>query len=361
MKRLAAAFTALSLCCLFPSGSAFAQNWTFAVSGDSRNCGDIVMPSIAEKVKSDHAAFYWHLGDYRASSDVDQDMLAAHKGKVSVSDYLSGEWPDFINQQLAPFGETPVYLAIGNHELIVKNRTDLLAQFADWYDAPAVRAQRLLDDPTDHALHTYYHWHEKNVDFITLDNASPEMFDAAQVKWLEALLKRDAADPAIRTIVLGMHEALPDSQSAGHSMNESPMEAQTGRKVYGDLLNFRNTTGKEVQVLASHSHFVMADPYNTACRKPEDVLSGWIVGTAGAVRYRLPMDHSRSKFAQTDVYGYLLATVTPEGHITFDFHPVEEKDVTAATEERFSKEAVHACFVDNHNSYTPDGPTCTTK
>jgi len=43
------------------SGSA----WTFAVSGDSRNCGDFVVPAIAAKVKAENDAFYWHLGDFR--------------------------------------------------------------------------------------------------------------------------------------------------------------------------------------------------------------------------------------------------------------------------------------------------------
>jgi hypothetical protein len=33
--------------------------WTFAVSGDSRNCGDFVMPAIAQKVKAENDAFYW--------------------------------------------------------------------------------------------------------------------------------------------------------------------------------------------------------------------------------------------------------------------------------------------------------------
>jgi len=32
-----------------------AQTWRFAVSGDSRNCGDIVMPAIAAGVKADHS------------------------------------------------------------------------------------------------------------------------------------------------------------------------------------------------------------------------------------------------------------------------------------------------------------------
>jgi hypothetical protein len=41
----------------------------FAVSGDSRNCGDIAMPAIAAGVRKDGAQFYWHLGDYRAIYD----------------------------------------------------------------------------------------------------------------------------------------------------------------------------------------------------------------------------------------------------------------------------------------------------
>ena len=33
-------------------------SWKFAVSGDSRNCGDIVMPGIAQGVRRDGAAFF---------------------------------------------------------------------------------------------------------------------------------------------------------------------------------------------------------------------------------------------------------------------------------------------------------------
>ena len=55
-----------------------AQNnadWSFAVSGDSRNCGDIVMPAIAKSAHADNAAFYWHLGDFRALYAPDEDLL----------------------------------------------------------------------------------------------------------------------------------------------------------------------------------------------------------------------------------------------------------------------------------------------
>jgi hypothetical protein len=32
--------------------------WKFAVSGDSRNCGDIVMPAIAQGVRQSRPEFY---------------------------------------------------------------------------------------------------------------------------------------------------------------------------------------------------------------------------------------------------------------------------------------------------------------
>ena len=82
------------------TGLAFGQSskdWTFAVSGDSRNCGDVVMPEIAAGVLADKAQFYWHLGDFRAIYDFDQDILVDANGaprKFSVNGYLDAAWPD---------------------------------------------------------------------------------------------------------------------------------------------------------------------------------------------------------------------------------------------------------------------------
>jgi hypothetical protein len=138
------------------------NTWSFAVSGDSRNCGDIVMPGIATGVQTDGARFYWHLGDFRANYDFDQDLLAAPEYRdkhLAIADYQRIEWQDFISQQVDPFADIPVYLAIGNHELVPpKTRADYLQQFADWLDTPTIHAQRLRDDPHDHELRTYYHW-----------------------------------------------------------------------------------------------------------------------------------------------------------------------------------------------------------
>ena len=91
------------------------HTWSFAVSGDSRNCGDIVMPAIAQGVRKDQAQFYWHLGDFRASSDFDEDMLAAPEYRtkhLGIAEYQKVEWRDFIAQQIESFGDTSVFLAI---------------------------------------------------------------------------------------------------------------------------------------------------------------------------------------------------------------------------------------------------------
>src|ERR1700720_3901197 len=72
--------------------------WRFVASGDSRNCGDIVMPGIAETARKNHAAFYWHLGDLRLTSNYDEDI--AHQPEplakpLTITEYENIEWPDF--------------------------------------------------------------------------------------------------------------------------------------------------------------------------------------------------------------------------------------------------------------------------
>jgi len=333
-------------------------SWSFAVSGDSRNCGDIVMPAIAQKVRKDGASFYWHLGDFRAIYDFDEDFKARNP-RTNILAYENAAWKDFIAEQLDPFGDLPVYLALGNHETIPpKTRLEAIQQFADWLDTPDLKRQRLQDDPKAHQLTTYYHWVRAGVDFITLDNATEDQFEDPQLEWFASLISRDSKNSEIRSVVVGMHEALPDSLSLGHSMNETARGTVSGRKVYAELVDFRKQTHKNVYVLASHSHFLMENVYNTACRakRPEDVLPGWIVGTAGAVRYRLPRDVQGSTQAKTDVYGYLLGTVLSDGRIDFQFKEVTEVNVSEATRQNYPAGFVESCFVDNAAKYSPEGP-----
>ncbi len=333
--------------------------WYFAVSGDSRNCGDVVMPAIATDAHKHDVAFYWHLGDLRAIYGADQDFVQERtlEGKpTDLADYLKQAWDDFIENQIKPWGATPFYLGIGNHEVVPpKTRVEFVEQFREYLDRPELREQRLKDNPKATQPRTYYHWMRDGIDFIYLDNASRDQFSPEQMKWIEGVLNRDRKDDSIRTIVVGMHEALPESISANHSMNEYPSGVETGRRVYAMLLKMQNDAHKIVYVLASHSHFFMDGIFNTAYWKANGgVLPGWIIGTAGAERYPLPPVSGDAKAAKTNVYGYMVATVNPAGDppgtIKFKFEELEEDAIPADVVQRFTKPFVHECFVGNRRT-----------
>ena len=149
--------------------------------------------------------------------------------------------------------------------------------------------------------------------------------------WFERILRSDSANARIRTIVVGMHEALPESLSKSHSMDQSEGGTKTGLRVYADLLKVQNEKHKRVYVLASHSHYFMDGIFKTEYwRAHGGVLPGWIVGTAGAVRYALPPEAVFAHAALTDVYGFLAGTVHPDGRIQFDFQRLNETDVPAS-------------------------------
>jgi hypothetical protein len=329
------------------------QAWKFAVSGDSRNCGDVVMPAIAVTARTNQAAFYWHLGDLRYAQDFDDDMKQLPRFKtapMSIVQYMRLAWPDFIEHQIEPFGSMPYYVGIGNHETIFpRTRFDFIQQFGDWLVTPILKAQRLKDDPTDHMIKTYFHWIQGGVAFYNLDNASEDMFDRAQMSWFNRLLAKDVADPAVTSIVVGLHSALPDSIAADHSMSDFPVGVETGRAVYKSLLHAQNVGKKRVYVLASHLHNFIDGVYNTEYwRTNGGVLPGWIVGTAGAHRLPLPPAAAKdAKAAMTMVYGSLIATVQPDGAIQFDFKQVNEADVPASVITTYGKEFVHFCFAEN--------------
>ncbi|MGH9678724.1 MAG: hypothetical protein ACRD4Y_02110, partial [Candidatus Acidiferrales bacterium] len=215
-------------------------------------------------------------------------------------------------------------------------------------DSPELRAQRLKDDPTDYSMKTYFHWIDRGVAFYFLDNASGEQIDGAQMAWFETLLEKDMMDPTVKTVVVGMHKPLPESISLAHSMNESPAGTSSGRRVYADLLRAQDRAHKFVYVLSSHSHFYMDGIFNTDYwKKHGGVLPGWIVGTAGAMRYPLPPGSAEAHGALQNVYGSLVGTVEPGGDINFNFAELSESDIPAAVVSRYGKDFVHWCFAEN--------------
>jgi hypothetical protein len=335
--------------------------WTFAVSGDSRNCGNLVMPAIAAGARADHAAVYWHLGDLRAIYKADEDYVLERRFRAftpppSINDYLHTAWTDFLQHQVVPFGDLPFFLGIGNHELIApKTNAQFLIEFAPLLDRAELRAQRERDAPLLARIRhvpmprTYYHWVERGVDFINLDNATGDAFDVAQLVWFDAVLDQDLADPAVTTIVVGMHESLPYSLSDNHSMCGTLSGRESGKHVYARLAAARGH--KHVYVLSSHSHYYLENIYDTDhWRDPENggvVLPGWVVGTAGASRYPLPPGVEPGPGAREHVYGYLLGTVAADGAIEFAFKELGAAELQAALTSDYAPEDAAFCVAGN--------------
>jgi len=348
-------------------GGGAAQNppapvWQFAVSGDSRNCGDIVMPAIAASVLKSGANFYWHLGDFRAIYHIDEDLTPPASLHLPTPDldtipYPWNAWPDFISHQLLPFPTLEIFLGIGNHETILPmTREAYLARFERYLNSSRLRDQRQGDHDAG-GERTYYHWVMNGaIDFISLDNASENTFDKDQLAWVRKRLAEDRKSSAIGTVVVGMHEALPGSKGMSHSMCDSPAGIVAGSEVY-NLLWDMQAAGKKIYLLASHSHFVMDDVYNTPKWK-DHVLPGWIVGTAGAVRYRLPPGQAGATIARTDVYGYLLGTVLSDGSIRFDFKETSLEDLRLANAGKTADSLVQWCYAENKEQRIPEAKTC---
>ena len=326
--------------------------WTFAVSGDSRNCGDFVMPAIAARVKADKDTFYWHLGDFRWMSSEDEDMQAMATPGVPMSkaEYQQRAWDDFLTHQIAAFGQTPVFIGRGNHETVAPmTREGYVVKFSALLDRPEITAQRREDGADGAPVGPWYHWVQNGVDFITLDNATHDEFTSAQMHWLRSVLDRDL-DPGsnVRAIVAGMHEALPHSTGSNHAMDDWDLGVRTGELVYHWLYDAQ-AAGRHVYIIASHSHFYSPNVFNTLYWKEHSskVVPGWIVGTAGAHRYLLPTQADPA--SKTNVYGFLRGTVHGDGAIDFNLVELSEADLEKAKWRDAPDAGIHDCFVNNHD------------
>jgi hypothetical protein len=360
--------------------------WRFIVSGDSRNCGDIVVPTIAAHSSQRYQpAFYWHLGDLRAIYKIDEDMAAEAQKKgdyLSCKSYLPDAWPDFIKHQIAPFGTTRFYVGIGNHEVIPpKTAGEFSSTFEDWLATPrrqmaSLDSKRIASSKSPQCQAVaklpyvtslpYYHWIQGTVDFIYLDNSTGSFtykkdktakdYSQDQLEWFECILGLAQEDKTISTVVVGMHEALPHSNASSHAMCDAAIadpearneSCKSGERVYSDLLEFQKK--KRVYVLASHSHFYLKGIFDQ--HPAADRIPGWIVGTAGAVRYSLPDGINPSPSAQQDTYGYLLGTVKKDGEIDFDFKEVKESEIPSEVRQRYPAAFTSWCFA--HNSQHKD-------
>lgn len=308
------------------------------------------MPAIAADAKRHNPLFYWHLGDFRWMFKRDEDMRSKYLLKPLEGNYYTIAWPNFLNAQIVPFRPVPVYLGIGNHELRGgKKRKDYLDTFKAYLPAQGLHAPLVGDKYGS----VDYHWAVAGVDFIFLDNASKKKFDAEQLKWLEEVLDQDEKDPNVKSVVVGMHAALPGSLATNHSMDQHRQEGkERALALYRDLATARNKYHKNVYILASHTHYYADDVFNTPYWQtnggPDGILPGWIVGTAGARHYQLPRGvETQPGHRMANGYGYLLATVDADGEIRFEFHQISEADIRAALTPDFKDKLVRFCMEEN--------------
>ncbi|MFN2599118.1 MAG: hypothetical protein ABR563_18255 [Pyrinomonadaceae bacterium] len=243
-----------------------AKSWYFAVSGDSRDCGDVVMPKIAADIaarrRQTPAEFYLHLGDLRAMYRIDCDMLKRRSPQAECparpatglqtydfNEYLKFAWDDFIQNQIKPFAPTPFVLGIGNHELINRTRDDFMCRFRQWLTESPLEEQFKKDHKRGFAPaegNTYFHFVRNGADFIYLDNAGGDAdFPAEELAWLTRVLAEDAKDDHVKTIIAGMHAALPLSSERGHAMDQTCRGYCTGLQAYDLLWNAQNLSAAD--------------------------------------------------------------------------------------------------------------------
>ncbi len=324
--------------------------WTFAVSGDSRNCGDFVMPAIAARVQAEKDAFYWHLGDFRWMSHPDQDLLAMQPAGATLEEsaYRQMAWDDFLTHQIATFGSFPVFIGRGNHETVPPmTRAGYVEKFSALLSRPEILAQNKADGSYAAPLGPWYHWTRDGVDFITMDNSSKDEFTDEQMRWLHAVLQHDLAPHSgIRAIVAGMHEALPHSTGKEHAMDDWQRGEDTGDQVY-EWMYEAQQKGMHVYLIASHSHYYSPDIYDTAYwnERGKPVVPGLIIGSAGAHRYKIPA--TAKPGAKTMIYGYVQGTVHPDGVIDFALRELGEAELMKVKWPNAPDAAVHECYVHN--------------
>jgi hypothetical protein len=327
------------------------STWTFAVSGDSRNCGDFVMPAIAAKVKAEKDAFYWHLGDFRVmSKEPDQDMASMQPAgkRLTTDEYYQTAWDDFLKRQMASFAPLPVFLGRGNHETHPPmTREGYTVKFSAFLDRQEIAETRKKDGTNAAPVGPWYHWVENGVDFITLDNATKEEFTDEQLRWLRAVLDRDLAPGSgIKAIVAGAHEALPHSTGSEHAMDDWERGEHTGEMVYHWFYDAQ-AAGKHVYLIASHSHYYSPNIFDTPYWKQHSatVVPGIIIGAAGAHRYALPKN--AKKGAKSMIYGFVQGTVHPDGTIDLQLKELSEQDLMSVKWPEAPQAAIHECYIHN--------------
>ncbi len=91
----------------------------------------------------------------------------------------------------------------------------------------------------------------------------------------------------------------------------------------------------------------MEDVYHTDYWK-DKVLPGWIVGTAGAVRYKLPDGAAAGgRLAKQGVYGYMIGSVADDGSVSFTFTETALEELLRANQGKQPEALIRWCYSEN--------------
>jgi hypothetical protein len=69
--------------------------------------------------------------------------------------------------------------------------------------------------------------------------------------------------------------------------------------------------------------------------------------SAGAVRYRLPAEAGPAQKAQTDIYGYMIASAATDGTISFEFKKLSVEDLLTANDGAYPGALIRWCYAEN--------------
>ena len=186
------------------------------MSGDSRNCGDIVMPAIASGVLASRSEFYWHLGDFRAIYAFDEDMVPPALIGTAAQ---TADHHHLRDHCLARFHRSPVRaLWHTSHPAEPRESRDHPARHARTipaYNLPTGWIHLRCAHSACRTIRRIINCARTITGSIAIsissrmDNAGPDKFDAAQLTWFHSVVDRAEKSPAIQTLVVGMHAALP--------------------------------------------------------------------------------------------------------------------------------------------------------
>ena len=209
-------------------------SWRFAVSGDSRNCGDVVMPAIAAGVKQIRRRVLLAPRRFAPISAMRTKTFASSPSisprPLTKTEYPGIAWDDFTQNQMAAFGDTPFYLGIGNHDTVApEDHAAFVARFSEQLDLPNLRAQRLKDDPSDLAAEDVLPLDRARRGLSSIWTTRTETSSSAdQVAWLEKTLNRDLPILRFARLWWACTRRFPESLSSNHAMDDSKAAREAG-------------------------------------------------------------------------------------------------------------------------------------